>query len=88
MIVGINRVVQHEGRDLHVQVEDLGLDQACFEVRVYEGGGVLWRRRIPYDDILRQGLPKTEQDDALRALMEKTLHTVQAGIARGKVLGG
>ena len=88
MIVGSTASSSTRGGSLHVQVEDLGLDQACFEVRVYEGGGVLWRKRIPYDDILRQGLPKAEQDDALRVLMEKTLHTVQAGIARGKVLGG
>jgi len=88
MIVGLNRVVQHQGRELHIQVEDLGLDQAAFEVRIYEGGGVLWRKRVPYDDVLSQGLPKPEQDDALRGLMERTLHTVQAGIARGKILGG
>jgi len=56
-----------------------------FEIRVYDGGTVLWRKRLPYAEILEQKLPKLEQDESLRALMEKTLHTVQAAIAKGKL---
>lgn len=85
MITGVNRVFPHEGREYHIQAEDLGLAQACFEVRVYDGGTVLWRKRIPYGEILQKALPKAEQDEALRALMEKTLTTVQAAIAKGKL---
>lgn len=85
MIVGVNRVYEHGGRQYHIQAEDLGVEAACFEVRVYDHGTVLWRRRIPYAEVLQRGLPKTEQDDELRSLMEKTLHTVQAAIARGKL---
>jgi hypothetical protein len=85
MIVGMNRIVEHEGRQFHVQVEDLGEAHACFEVRLHEGGGIRWRKQVGYRDILGQGLPKDEQDDAVRASMEKTLHTVAAAIARGKL---
>jgi hypothetical protein len=85
MIVGVNRVYEHDGREFHLQAEDLGLDQACFEVRVYDGGTVLWRKRVPYADVLAQKLPKLEQEESLRSLMEKTLHTVQAAIAKGKL---
>jgi hypothetical protein len=85
MIVGVNRVYEHDGREFHLQAEDLGLEQACFEVRVYDGGTVLWRKRVPYADALAQKLPKLEQEESLRALMEKTLHTVQAAIAKGKL---
>ncbi len=85
MIVGANRVYEHEGKQYHLQAEDLGVAAACFEVRVYEGGSVLWRKRLPYADVLAQNLPKLEQEEALRALMEKTLHTVQAAIAKGKL---
>jgi hypothetical protein len=46
---------------------------------------VLWRKRVPYAEVLAQKLPREEQDEALRALMEKTLHTVQAAIAKGKL---
>ena len=85
MIVGVNRVYEHAGRQYHIQAEDLGVERGCFEVRVYDGGTVLWRKRLPYAEILEQKLPKLEQDESLRALMEKTLHTVQAAIAKGKL---
>lgn len=85
MIVGLNRAVEHEGRQFHVQVEDLGEARARFEVRLHEGGGILWRKQIEYRDILGQGLPKADQDEAIRSSMEKTLHTVVAAIARGKL---
>ena len=85
MIVGVNRVYEHDGKEYHLQAEDLGLEQACFEVRVYDGGTVLWRKRVPYAELLAQKLPKLEQEESLRSLMEKTLHTVQAAIAKGKL---
>ena len=85
MIVGLNRIVEHEGRQFHVQVEDLGEAHACYAVRLHEGGGILWRKQVDYQEILGQGLPRDEQDDAVRASMEKTLHTVVAAIARGKL---
>ena len=85
MIVGVNRVFPHDGKDYHLQAEDLGLDQACFEVRVYDGGTVLWRKKVPYQEILDKKLPRLEQDQELHAFMEKTLHTVQAAIAKGKL---
>jgi hypothetical protein len=85
MIVGVNRVYEHDGKEFHLQAEDLGVEQACFEVRVYDGGTVLWRKRVAYADVLAQKLPKLEQEESLRSLMEKTLHTVQAAIAKGKL---
>lgn len=88
MIVGINKVYEHGGREFHVQAEDLGIEQACFEVRVYEKGTVLWRKQIKYDDLLLKNLPKLEQDEALRGLMDKTVQTVQAAIAKGKLAVG
>ena len=85
MIGGVNRVYEHDGREYHIQAEDLGPEQGFFEVRVYEGGAVLWRKRMPYAELLDKKLPKADQDDELRALMDKTLHTVQAAIAKGKL---
>ena len=43
-----------------------------------------WRRGR-YAEILARKLPRTEQDEELRAFMDKTLHTVQAAIAKGKL---
>jgi hypothetical protein len=85
MIGGVNRVYEHGGREYHIQAEDLGVEQGAFEVRVYDGGAVLWHKRMPYAEILEKNLPRAEQDDELRALMDKTLHTVQAAIAKGKL---
>lgn len=85
MIMGTNRVFVHAGREYHLQVEDLGLETAAFEARVYDRGSVLWHRRVPYADVLAQNLPRLELEEALHALMEKTLLTVEAAIAKGRL---
>lgn len=85
MITGVNRVFEHEGRQYHIQTEDLGEKIALFEIRVYVGGTVLWRKRVSYDELARQSLGRQGQEEALRALMEKTLQTVCAAIAKGKL---
>jgi hypothetical protein len=85
LIVGVNRVFEHAGREYHLQAEDLGADQAFFEVRVYDHGTVLWKKRVPYAEILQKRLPRIDQEVEVRSLMEKTLHTVQAAIAKGKL---
>jgi len=85
VITAVNRVYEHGGHVYHLQAEDLGLEHRSFEVRVYDGGCVLWHKRVPYGEIVEQGLPKIEFESALHTLMEKTLHTVQAAIAKGKL---
>jgi hypothetical protein len=85
VIVGLNRIFEHEGKEFHVQVEDLGEAQACFEVRVHSGGGIVWQKKMSTAEILAKGLPKADQDEAVSSAMEKALHTVQAAIARGKL---
>jgi hypothetical protein len=85
VIIGVNRVYEHAGKQYHVQAEDLGIEQGHFEVRVYVDGAVLWRKKVGYAEILQKALPKAEQDEALNAFMEKTIHTVQAAIAKGKL---
>jgi hypothetical protein len=85
MIIGVNRAYVHEGREYHVQCEDLGAEHAAFEVRVYDKGTVLWHKRVPYAEIVARNLPKIEFEETLRSLMEKTIHTVQAAIAKGKL---
>jgi hypothetical protein len=63
MIVGVNRAFVHDGREYHIQAEDLGTELGCFEVRVYDKGAVLWNKRLPYKDILEKHLPRLEQDE-------------------------
>ena len=85
MITGINTILEHDGKKFHLQAEDLGEEATAFEVRVYDEGSVVWQKRLSYDDIEAQGLPKLERDQALRTKMEKTLLTVGAAIAKGKI---
>ena len=85
MIIAVNKVYEHEGKQYHLQAEDLGAEAGCFEVRVYDQGTVLWQKRVAYAELLEKNMAKEEQDLALHALMEKTVHTVQAAIAKGKL---
>ena len=81
MVTGSNRVFEHAGREFHIQVEDLASGDTI-EVRVYDKGAVLFVKRVPYADAVA-GAP--ERDDAIRAFMEKTIQTVSAAIAKGKI---
>ena len=85
IITGINRIFEHEGRKFHIQCEDLGSETAAYEVRVYDGGTVLWLKRMSYEDVAEQKLPTEEHKKAVRQQMEKTIQTVQAAIVKGKI---
>lgn len=85
MIMGSNTLFEHEGRKFHLQAEDLGAPLDAFEVRVYDGGSVLWQKRFSYAELVQQKLPPQEHDSALRTRMEKTMLTVEAAIAKGKI---
>ena len=87
MVIGANTIFEHQGKEYHLQAEDLGTEAAAYEVRVYDRGSVLWQKRISYSDLEAKELPKREHDQALRAMMEKTLLTVEAAIAKGKIGG-
>ncbi len=85
MITGINTIFEHDGKKYHLQAEDLGKEAMAYELRVYDQGSVVWMKRMPYGELAAQDLPKPEFEQALRATMEKTLLTVGAAIAKGKI---
>lgn len=85
MLTGINRIVEHEGRQFHIQCEDLGTDEASYEIRVYDGGTVLWLKRFAYKDLVDQGLEQAELEKTLRAQIDKTLQVVHAAVVKGKI---
>lgn len=85
MIMGSNTLFEHEGRKFHLQAEDLGSPPTAFEVRVYDGGTVLWQKRFSYAELAEQRLSAQEHESALRTRMEKTMLTVEAAIAKGKI---
>lgn len=85
MIVGSNTIFRHDGQEYHLQAEDLGLGLKAFEIRVYQGGTVLFQKRFGYDDLVAQELAKHEFEIQVRTKMEKMLLTVEAAIAKGKL---
>ena len=85
MISGSNSVFQHDGKEYHIQAEDLGDEAGVFEVRVYLGGGVVWLKRISHADLVEQDVGKVEYEKTLRSRMEKMILTVEAAIAKGKI---
>jgi hypothetical protein len=85
MITGSNTVYTHEGTEYHLQAEDLGREAATFEIRVYNQGAVVWQKRMSYSDLEAQELSRKEHEQALRTKMEKTILTVEAAIAKGKI---
>ena len=87
LLPGINRVVEQDGSRYLVECEDRGTAEGAFEVRVVRDGSQLWSRRFPYQDLLERELAETELEHELAGRAEKTIQTVQAAIARGK-LGG
>ncbi|HLA78497.1 MAG TPA: hypothetical protein VJU18_13035 [Vicinamibacteria bacterium] len=85
MIIGANTVFEHAGKQYHIQAEDLGFEHRAIELRVYDGGTLLWRKRVPYAEELTPAQPKAEREEQVAKLLERTLHTVQAAIAKGKI---
>ena len=81
MVTGANRVFEHAGREFHIQVEDLTSGDTV-EVRVYDKGAVLFVKRLPYAEAIA-GAPSRQ--DAIRTFMEKTIQTISAAIAKGKI---
>ncbi len=85
MITGINRIFEHDGRQFHIQCEDLGDEVGAYEIRVYDSGTVLWLKRMSYADLVAKKLPQAEHEHDLRFQMDKTIKTVEAAIAKGKI---
>ncbi len=81
MITGTNRVFEHGGREFHIQIEDLTAGDTL-EVRVYDRGAVLFVKRVAYAEAIAFA---PVREDAIRAFMEKTIQTVSAAIAKGKI---
>lgn len=87
LLPGINRVFEHDGSRYLIECEDRGTAEAAFEIRVIRSGSQLWSRRVEYGDLLERELPESELEHELAARAEKTVQTVQAAIARGKIPG-
>ncbi len=84
MIVGINTHVAFEGREYHVQIEDLDATREL-EARVYLEGRVLFQKRHSYAAAVEGlGNPKHIEAAVLEEL-QKFFGLIRAAILKGRI---
>jgi len=84
MITGINLPFQFDGREFHIQVEDLP-DLDTLEVRVYVGGAILFQKRHGYEQAILGIEGERPKEEAIRDEMTKLVKLIQAAIQRGRI---
>ncbi|MEC4676628.1 MAG: hypothetical protein VST72_06905 [Nitrospirota bacterium] len=80
----LNDEISYEGRKLHVQTEDIGVDKAQIVTNVFSGGQVLFSKATEYKDLLGK-------DDFNKVLVDRVRmqhRTILAGISAGKLKVG
>ena len=85
MLAAINTVLKHDGHEYHVNCEDLGDAEGCIVIRILDKGGILWEKRFPHPEAVTAAEGKREAEQALRSQMAKTVQTVEAAIAKGRL---
>ena len=79
MVTGFNTDVQHEGKVIHVQTEDKGLDNPIIETLVYRGGEILAARRSSYADLAAKGVEEAVIAQRIEAQHNEMIAAVRAG---------
>jgi hypothetical protein len=81
VITGYNTDIEFDGVTYHIQTEDKGLKTPVIISLVYNGGTILASKRVPYDDLLVDGL----NEEALSARLQKLHKTICAAIKKGRI---
>ena len=84
MLAAVNQVFEHEGRQYHINCEDFGFEVRTIAVRILDQGGILWEKVMPYQTD-KQEDERREAERAVGAQMAKTVQTVRAAIAAGRL---
>jgi hypothetical protein len=79
MVTGFNTDVPHDGKVIHVQTEDKGLDNPIIETLVYRGGEILAARRSSYADLAARGVEETVIARRIEAQHNEVIADVRAG---------
>ncbi len=61
MEVGFNSDISLQGKSFHVQTEDWGFANPYFVSRVFSDGAVIKSIKVPYQDILPNGIRSSTQ---------------------------
>lgn len=81
MITGYNTDIEFEGVTYHVQTEDKGLAKPIILSLVYDRGTILASKRLPYDDLLSEGL----DEEVLAARLHRQHKLICAAIQAGRI---
>ena len=79
MVTGFNTDVQHDGKVIHVQTEDKGLDNPIIETLVYRGGEILAARRSSYADLAPKGVDEAVIAQRIEAQHNEVIADVRSG---------
>jgi hypothetical protein len=79
MVTGFNTDVQHDGKVIHVQTEDKGLDNPIIETLVYRGGEILAARQSSYADLASKGVEESVIAQRIEAQHNAVIADVRAG---------
>ena len=81
VLTGYNTDIEYSGTTYHVQTEDKGRGNPLVESLVYTSGEILYTRRTPYDDLVKQDV----EADAIATLMERQHRSIVEAVRVGGV---
>jgi hypothetical protein len=81
VLTGYNTDIEHDGVTYHVQTEDKGRSNPFVESLVYARGEILYSRRTPYHDLVKEDVDAK----AVSSLMERQHRTIVEAIRRGRL---
>lgn len=79
VLTGFNTDIDHSGTTYHVQTEDKGRGNPLVESLVYTSGEILYSRRTPYDDLVKQDVDR----EAIATLMERQHRSIVDAVHSG-----
>lgn len=84
MIVGTNEHFPHDGKDFHIQVEDLDGSWEL-DVRVYVGGSIVFHKRHSYLKAVEGCTVPGQPEAVIAEEMRKLVVLVRAAIQKGRI---
>ncbi len=81
VLTGYNTDIEYSGTTYHVQTEDKGRANPLVESLVYTSGEILYTRRTPYHDLVKENVDR----EAIATLMERQHRTIVEAVRVGGV---
>lgn len=81
VLTGYNTDIEYSGTTYHVQTEDKGRANPMVESLVYTSGEILYNRRTPYHDLIKEDV----DNEAIATLMERQHRNIVEAVRVGGV---